>query len=650
MNPNAPSTRTMLAAAALLACQVTLAQSLRADGSQTVLVTANRQLLPRDETAGPVRTLDRDALDALPAADVTEVLATLPGVNIRRSGGPDGEPSLGMYGISAQPRSASSTTLAVNGVALNNGLFPEASLNMLPLALVQRLEVVQGPSSSAYGNNARLGVVNLITRRSSGFSGEVSGSYGRWDTGALGGWVAGGLGSQGGYLVGLERRMTDGHLQPKGQADFSDSRLDNAAAFIDQGFGPVRLSAAYIRYGWDRHNPSYLVQPGSPAAANPVGAPTSRQENGTRQHANLVADWTISPAWSAQLVLSANDFDERTAFNAAYGTPSGFGATAPTDQATRSTGALAKLEWSAGANLLTAGVEVQDGKLTDRTAASVTRGHTTGVFVQDRYLALDGQLVISGGWRQDRFSFYDERSSSPRVGVVFKPKGSAWLLRGQTSRAFSAPSFNQLFGSFGNTRLVATTLRVDEVGAEAEPLPGLHLGATAFGTESTDPIFPRPRNQNPICTPGPGNCFVNVAGTQRTSGVTFDVSQRLASWQWSGSYTNLDPRSFTFATARHVVKLDARWRGASFSAGATLRHESQRFFQDGGLSPFPDFTVADLTLAWQPARGVELALVVENLADVRYATTQIVSSSTAFPALPIDRPGRFATLRGSWRF
>jgi vitamin B12 transporter len=636
--------------AALGAMPVFAQAQAQAETLQTVLVTANRQMLPRDETAGPVRTLDRAALEALPFTDITEALATLPGVNIRRSGGPDGEPSLGMYGISAQPRSSSSTTLAVNGVALNNGLFPEASLNMLPLALVQRLEVVQGPSSSAYGNNARLGVVNLITRRSARFTGELAGSYARWNTGSLGGWVGGGLGAQGSYLVGLERRQTDGHLQPKGQADFSDSQLDNAAAFVDQTFGPLRLAAGYIRYGWERHNPSYLVQPGNPAAANPVGTPTSRFESGTRQHAHLVADWTIGPAWSAQLALTANDFDERTTFNTNYGTPSGFGATAPTDLSTRSTGALAKLEWNSGTNLLTVGLELQDGKLTDRVAGSVRRGHTTGFFVQDRYLALDGQLVITGGWRHDRFSFYDATSSSPRLGVVFKPQGAAWLLRAQSSRAFSAPSFNQLFGSFGNTKLVATTLRVDELGAEIEPARGLHLGATAFETRTTDPIFPRPRNQNPICAPGPGNCFVNVPGTLRTSGLTLDLRQVLGAWQWGGSYTYLDPRENTFATSRHVLKIDARWRVGPFGAGATLRHERDRYFQDGHRSPFPDFTVVDAALSWQPNPAFALNLVLENVGNARYATTQIVSTSTAYPALPIERPGRFATLRGSWRF
>lgn len=627
------------------------ALSTLAQAQQSVLITANRQAMAVDQTPSPVRTLDRRDLDSLPVTDLTEALATLPGVNIRRSGGPDGEPSLGLYGIAAQPRSSSSTTLAVNGVPLNNGIFPEASMNMLPLSLVQRVEVIQGPASSSYGNNARLGVVNLVTPQPTALSGELSASVARWNTDALGGYVGAALGGDGHVLLGFDLSQTDGHLQPKGNADFSDSQLKHLAIFADKHFGDLKLSAAFVRYSWGRDNPSYLVQPGAPAAANPRGAPTARWETGARQHANLSADLPLAPQWSATLTYSHNDYDEQTSFNAAYATPSGFGATAPTNQLTRSDGLVAKLDWETRANLLTAGVEHQTGTLTDRVAASTTRGHTTGWFVQDRYLALDGQLALSGGFRQDRFSFYDETSSSPRLGFVWKPTGQPWLLRGQSSRAFSAPSFNQLFGSFGNTQLVATTLQVNEVGVEFEPSRSLKLGATVFDTKTTKPIYPRPRNQNPICKPGPGNCFVNVGDVALTSGVTLDIRQQLgAGWDWGGSYTYLDPKESTFATSRHVLKLDTHWRAGPWTLSGVLRHEAGRYFQDGHLSPFPDFTVIDASLGYRVNASFDLSAVVENLSNQTYATTQIVSTSTAFAALPINRPERFVTLRGTYRF
>ena len=49
-------------------------------------------------------------------------------------------------------------------------------------------------------------------------------------------------------------------------------------------------------------------------------------------------------------------------------------------------------------------------------------------------------------------------------------------------------------------------------------------------------------------------------------------------------------------------------------------------------------------------RSLTLSLIVENLTNETYATTQIVSTNPAFPALPILRPPRYATLRADYRF
>ncbi len=617
----------------------------------TVTVTADRQSLPRDQAASPVRLLNRTELDVLPVKDVTEALATLPNVNIRRSGGAQAEPSLGMYGISAQPRSSSSTTLAINGVPLNNGMFPEASLNILPLALLDHLEVIQGPASSAFGNNARLGVVNLVTRQKQTFGGEVSASVAKWNTTAVGGFVGGALSGGGHYLLGFDKRGSDGSLQPKGSADFSDGKLNNLAFFADQAFGNVIIKGGFLRYAWDRHDPSYLVQPGTPAGNNPIGTPTSRAENGQRQHVNLGVEWLISDQLRAALTYTSNTFDDQTSWNARYGTPSGFGSTAPTSQRADSDGLLAKVEWETANNLLTVGLERQTGKVLDRTTNLETSGNTTGYFLQDRYLAFNRQLSLSAGYRVDKFSFYDETSNSPKVGFVWKPTDGNWLLRGNVSKAFSAPSFNQLFGNFGNKKLIATTLGLKEIGFEVNPSKTLALGVTAFDTASENPIYPRPRNQNPICTPGAGNCFVNVAGTTYTHGVTLDFRHRLSgAWQWGGSHTWLNPEENTFATAGSVLKLDTSYRAGAWRFSADLQRETQRHFQDAHLSPFPDFTVINASLGYRFGGGWEVSANVENLTNETYATTQIVSSNSAFPALPINRPERYVTLRASYAF
>src|SRR5882724_11945529 len=76
----------------------------------------------------------------------------------------------------------------VNGHRINNSLSDGAFIGtefILDVDLIEKVEVIRGPGSSLYGNNAFFGVVNVITRRGRDFSGygaEVSGEAGSFDT------------------------------------------------------------------------------------------------------------------------------------------------------------------------------------------------------------------------------------------------------------------------------------------------------------------------------------------------------------------------------------------------------------------------------------------------------------------------------------
>ena len=76
--------------------------------------------------------------------------------------------------------------LLVDGHRVNNdfndGAFVDTAF-LLDMELVDRVEVIRGPSAVLYGNNAFFGVINVITRRGAQLNGfEASGSYGSFDT------------------------------------------------------------------------------------------------------------------------------------------------------------------------------------------------------------------------------------------------------------------------------------------------------------------------------------------------------------------------------------------------------------------------------------------------------------------------------------
>ncbi len=74
----------------------------------------------------------------------------------------------------------------MNGHRVNNNLTDGAFIDsafILDVDLIDRVEVIRGPGSVLYGNNAFFGVINVVTRTGGQVNGvEASGEYAEFDT------------------------------------------------------------------------------------------------------------------------------------------------------------------------------------------------------------------------------------------------------------------------------------------------------------------------------------------------------------------------------------------------------------------------------------------------------------------------------------
>jgi outer membrane receptor for ferrienterochelin and colicins len=93
---------------------------------------------------------------------------------------------LGVRGVNRPGDFGGRTLITVDGHRSNDPIFGGSAMDtdfILDLDLIERIEVIRGPGSSLYGNNAFFGIVNIITRRGRDVQGgEVSGSAGSFDT------------------------------------------------------------------------------------------------------------------------------------------------------------------------------------------------------------------------------------------------------------------------------------------------------------------------------------------------------------------------------------------------------------------------------------------------------------------------------------
>lgn len=113
---------------------------------------------------------------------LADILRSVPGLHVSYDRNYD---FLGVGGINLGDFNGR-ILLLVNGHRVNNNLTDGAYIDtafILDVDLIDRVEIIQGPGSVLYGNNAFFGVINVVTRPGKDVNGaEVSGEYGEFDT------------------------------------------------------------------------------------------------------------------------------------------------------------------------------------------------------------------------------------------------------------------------------------------------------------------------------------------------------------------------------------------------------------------------------------------------------------------------------------
>ncbi|WP_129640947.1 TonB-dependent receptor plug domain-containing protein [Peristeroidobacter agariperforans] len=150
---------------------------------EEVVITGSRIRRVDEETASPVFVMDSSTIantgvqtmgDLMMRVPAISGAATNPQVN---NGGGTGESNVELRGLGAQR-----TLVLLNGRRINvlgaNGTTSAVDINMIPINMIERVEVLKEGAGAVYGSDAIAGVVNFITKKN--FDGaEVNVEYGQ---------------------------------------------------------------------------------------------------------------------------------------------------------------------------------------------------------------------------------------------------------------------------------------------------------------------------------------------------------------------------------------------------------------------------------------------------------------------------------------
>ncbi|HWU87854.1 MAG TPA: TonB-dependent receptor [Kofleriaceae bacterium] len=202
-----------------------LAKLAEQEQSKGEVIEVTGSMIERREltTAAPVTVLDKADLESSGRSTLGDIVQKLPAqsnaINAQTNNGGDGSTRVDIRGLGTNR-----TLVLLNGRrVVPGGLGANASvdLNAIPLAVIERVEVLKDGASAVYGSDAIGGVVNIITRQD--FNGSEAALY----TG----------GSQRGDGFTYDMSFVTGHSSKKGNVIFSGGWQSQRPVFAgDRGF------------------------------------------------------------------------------------------------------------------------------------------------------------------------------------------------------------------------------------------------------------------------------------------------------------------------------------------------------------------------------------------------------------------------------
>ncbi len=507
------------ACAAFGACALGLAQAptleeLQAEADflrllQTRVITATKDLQEIREAPSIVSVITAEELHRSGATSVGEALQSVPGlygvydflgynVGVRGiNGGPRAYGRILKVLIDGQPvafRSDSANTLG-----------PE----LLPLELVDRIEIVRGPASALYGANAFLGAVNILTRSGGGGAWVLRGErlLGRGGGGLEA--VVEGSGLDWGGIAGLSASDSDrsGHELPSSSPILRTQPPQETVSRGDR----ARPASFYGRTWW---------RPGGGLRLELTGH-LSRLDSyaewldfGTLSHQNRVvldqgfgrlrADWAPNEAWSFMAYLARAQgqpgSDERLSSGSTTSYPRrvfGFGAWDAGLEARVHLAPLSSLvvglDLSRDDERLLEVYTVQAGAeiLTSRPQGRL-RFDNTGAYAQLQARPWPA-VALTANLRFDHHNVYGDATTFRLAAVADLGRGlRAKLLYGSS---FKAPAALQLYaqplyarGTVGNPDPRPETARTLEGGLRWRAGERLEISVNAFRNRVADKV------------------------------------------------------------------------------------------------------------------------------------------------------------------
>lgn len=559
---------------------------------QEVIVAATRVPQKINETLADVVVITRDAIEQSGQSNITELMATQPGIQSVSYGG---------NSVFIRGAEARMTAVYIDGVRVDSQegtvrLGGGVPWEMIPLSNVERIEIVKGPASAVYGSDPMGGVIQIFTRQyksgqqvfanagvashqTSKFSTGVSGGEDRFD-----------------YAITAAHDETGGFNTVPSVRHNPDREAARSTSFNGR-FGVQlnashRLESSFLK---NELNSRYVDM----YSAQPTTDYTSAAKLDTAA-VRWIADWTENYRSKVSLTNSVHDVRDngwsnfRTTMNSA----------------------LFENQWRVNGDNISANLERKSDKFEDRS---------TYGFVGDR-----AQRALSLGYGATRGLQSFQLNARHDQDDIFGSKNTAGFAYGYAlsdslkatasiATGFRSPTLEQTYSSYGSRDLKPETSRNRDMGLRyAEGAS--KMSVVVYRNEFTNLISARPA---PIFT------YYNI-GEATIQGATLSASQTVGRYNVRGSFDVLDAKDGQGRDlplrARHAATTGVDRSVFSWKLGAEVIAVGKRYDNAANTTSLGGYSLVNLYATHQINSDWKLLTRINNAADKQFQQVALMAT------------------------
>jgi len=418
----------------------------------STVVAASKYEQKTTEAPSSVSVVTQDEIKLYGWRNLSEILASLQGFYVSYD---RNNAYLGVRGLSLGDFN-SRVLLLIDGHRMNDNLTDSAGIgNEFPLdvSMIDRVEVIRGPGSVLYGNNAFFAVINVVTRSAAQVNGvEAAGEY----SDNFGGKFNVNLGKA--FTNGLSVLVSGAYYRSDGQPNlpYTPPPASGTPGWVSTNMDGEYYGSAFstVKYGDFTLQGGFNRREKTDPTALQFTVPNDPRARSISDRSYLDLSWNHDFPDIVEVAarLYYDRYDLQTGNPFSNPLPPNFYLDTQSGEWWGAEVQLNKKIWDK--HMISVGAEFRDDfrqhddvmdNLGDHFIKDATRV-SEGVFAEGDF-ALRDDLHFNGGVRYDQDGDF-EPSFSPRLGLIYQPLEKS-TFKALYGTAFRAPNFQEISDSNG---------------------------------------------------------------------------------------------------------------------------------------------------------------------------------------------------------